>query len=99
MLDIFNPEHYREFEGDLIPTRVKQIEKQRETEIERKKQRQMEYERKMEEQRAHEREMLRRKRMHKEKSAQNIGKSYLNFRVKNSANSCSQNLNTFEHSR
>ena len=50
MLDIFNPEHYRNFEGDLIPTRVKQIEKQREMEMERKKQRQLEYERKMEEQ-------------------------------------------------
>ena len=50
MLDIFNPEHYRNFEGDLIPTRVKQIEKQREMEMERKRQRQLEYERKMEEQ-------------------------------------------------
>ena len=50
MLDIFNPENYRKFEGDLIPTRVKQIEKQREMEMERKKQRQLEYERKMEEQ-------------------------------------------------
>ena len=62
MLDIFNPQHYREFEGDLIPTRVKQIEKQRELETERRKQRQLEYERKMEEQRSQEREMLRKKR-------------------------------------
>ena len=29
MVDIFNPEKFREFEGDLIPTRIQQIQEQR----------------------------------------------------------------------
>ena len=62
MVDIFNPEKFREFEGDLIPTRIKQIQDQRKKENEAKLQRQNEYERKMSEQREKEREMLRKKR-------------------------------------
>ena len=62
MLDIFNPDKFKEFEGDLIPTRIKMIKEQKEQEIEQRKQRQLEYQRKMEEQRAKEREYLRKKR-------------------------------------
>ena len=51
MVDIFNPEKFREFEGDLIPTRVKQIQEQRKKENEAKLQRQFDYEKKMSEQR------------------------------------------------
>ena len=51
MVDIFNPEKFREFEGDLIPKRVKQIQEQRKKENEAKLQRQFDYEKKMSEQR------------------------------------------------
>ncbi len=61
MLDIFHPEKFNEFQGDLIPTRIKQIKEQRAQELERKKQRQAEYEFQMEEQRRKEREYIRRK--------------------------------------
>ena len=51
MVDIFNPEKFREFEGDLIPTRIQQIQEQRKRENQAKLQRQREYEKKMSEQR------------------------------------------------
>merc|ERR550532_3241515 len=62
MVDIFNPKKFREFEGDLIPTRVKQIQEQRKKENEAKLQRQFDYEKKMSEQREKEREILRKQR-------------------------------------
>ena len=62
MLDIFNPEKFEEFQGDLIPTRIRMIKNQKAKFLLQKKQRQLEYEKKMEEQRAKEREYLRKKR-------------------------------------
>merc|ERR1712008_342249 len=62
MVDIFNPEKFREFEGDLIPKRVKQIQEQLKKENEAKLQRQFDYEKKMSEQREKEREILRKQR-------------------------------------
>jgi len=62
MVDIFNPEKFREFEGDLIPKRVKQIQEQRKKENEAKLQRQFDYDKKMSEQREKEREILRKQR-------------------------------------
>lgn len=68
MLDIFDPEKFREFEGDLIPTRIQQIQEQRQKETEARKSRQREYQKKMEEQREKEREILRQKRAENAKS-------------------------------
>jgi hypothetical protein len=62
MLDIFHPEKFQEFQGDLIPTRIKQIQDAKQHDFERKKSRQHEYELKMEDQRTKERELLRKKR-------------------------------------
>ena len=62
MLDIFNPEKFEEFQGDLIPNRIRMIKDQKEKFLQQKKQRQLEYEKKMEEQRAKEREYIKKKR-------------------------------------
>ena len=71
MLDIFNPENFKEFEGDLIPTRIKMIKEKKTKELEQKRMRELEYQRKMEQQRAKEREYLRKKREEKESRENN----------------------------
>lgn len=61
MLDMFDPSQFQEFQGDLIPARIKQIEEARLEEADRKRQKEVEYNSKMEEQRTKEREHVRKK--------------------------------------
>lgn len=51
MVDIFDAEKFREFQGDLIPARIQQLEQEKAKELEAKQKRQLEYETKMQEQR------------------------------------------------
>ena len=87
MVDIFNPEKFREFEGDLVPTRIKKIQELRTIEAERKKQRQLEYEKKMMEQRSRERENLKKKQsaelLKSNASSEVIDLKYENVELKN----------------
>ena len=87
MLDIFNPEKFEEFQGDLIPNRIRMIKDQKEKFLQQKKQRQLEYEKKMEEQRAKEREYIKKKRA-KEQLARELENQ------KNSSNYNNNNSNS-----
>ncbi len=62
MLNVLDPAYFKEFQGDLMPARMQQIEKARKEEEARRLEKKLEYETKMREQREKEEERQRRKR-------------------------------------